>query len=796
MERQEGMSSGSEQDSADAKAAAHAASLLLVGDAATDSEFSDSDASEDDGDDSESDTEAAAAAAGAGDWQAEADSSDDDAAAAGGAAPLGGLLSDGDSDDSDSEGVDGGDGRLAQLAQEAAEEEAQDAEDAEEAAADMRQAAEDEQEDFYLPSSAELAQEGAMPPNLPAVRVRMAAVVDVLSDFKTRRQTDRSRSDYMACLGQDMTTYYGYNADLVDLFLDLFSPGECLAFMESNEQPRPVVIRTNTLKVRRRELAKALMNRGVNVEPLAAWSKVAMKVYDSPVPIGATPEYMAGHYMLQAPSSMMPVMALGAMPGDKVLDMAAAPGGKTTHIAQDMRNQGLLVANDAKKHRLTSLSSNLQRLGVTCAVVSNYDGRVLPTVMTGFDRVLLDAPCSGLGVVARDHSIKTDKSSEDVIKMCAIQKQLALAAIDCLDANSTSPGGAVFVYSTCSVAVEENEAVVDYILAHRCVKLVPVHPEGAEDVGEPGFIRHRHRRFHPSCNLTRRFYPHVHNMDGFYVAKFKKYANAVPEGAAMPTGRRFTSKKGSALEGEEEYEGFQPETYASDASSSAAEEEEEDSDDDVELAAAAAPAPAPVVEPKKKKAPLLMVKGAHKKKGKHSKAAGGAKREREHDSDDDSVDMGLAAAVAAGREPVAPSAEEAAAAAAAAAERKAARLAKKAAKKAAKAPKLGGTSVFAAEEAPAPAPAGGAKGKSKSSKARRLPVAVSAAAEAAAAGAQVDDALDALQSKAAAAAAKAKAHKSGDAALAAVGLSREVLEAEVADKTKAAKKSKAKRARR
>jgi len=796
MERQEGMSSGSEEDAA--AAAAHAASLLLVGGDATDSDFSDSDASEGGGDSASEGGSPAAAGAGE-DWQAEA-SSDDDAAPQ--AAPLGGLLSDDESgDDSDSEADDG---RLAQLAQEAAEEEAQDAEDAQEAAADMRQAAEEEQEEFYLPSSAELVQEGAMPPNLPAVRVRMAAVVDVLSDFKTRRQNDRSRSDYMACLAQDMTTYYGYNVDLVDLFLDLFSPGECLAFMESNEQPRPVVIRANTLKVRRRELAKALMNRGVNVEPLAAWSKVAMKVYDSPVPIGATPEYMAGHYMLQAPSSMMPVMALGALPGDKVLDMAAAPGGKTTHIAQDMRNQGLLVANDSKKHRLTSLSSNLQRLGVTCAVVSNYDGRVLPNVMTGFDRVLLDAPCSGLGVIARDHSIKTDKSSEDVIKMCAIQKQLALAAIDCLDANSTSPGGAVFVYSTCSVAVEENEAVVDYILAHRCVKLVRVHPEGAEDVGQPGFVRHRHRRFHPSCSLTRRFYPHMHNMDGFYVAKFKKYANAVPEGAAMPTGRRFTSKKGSQLEGEEDaYEGFQPETYASDDASSAEEEDSEgsDSDGDVELAAAAAAAPAAaraaaVEAPKpKKRGPLLMVKGAHKKKNKNSKAAGGAKRQRDGDSDDDSVDMGLAAAVQAGRTMVEPSAEEVAAAAARNAERKAARVAQKAAKKAAKAPVLGSTSVFAAEAAaaaPVPAPTTARSSK----KARRLPVAVSAEAEAEAAGAQVDSALAVLQSKAASAAAKSKAHKSGDAALAAVGLSREVLEAEVAAKTKAAKKSKAKRARR
>ena len=155
-------------------------------------------------------------------------------------------------------------------------------------------------------------------------------------------------------------------------------------------------------------------------------------------------------------------MALAPLPGERVLDMAAAPGGKTTHIAQLMQNRGVLFANDAKKERLKSLAANLQRLGVENAVVTNYDGRRFPGVMRGFDRVLLDAPCSGLGVISRDPAIKAVKSQKDVQRLGHLQRELLLAAIDCVEAGNGRTG--VVVYSTCSVSVEENECVVEYAL--------------------------------------------------------------------------------------------------------------------------------------------------------------------------------------------------------------------------------------------------------------------------------------------------------------------------------------------
>jgi ribosomal RNA methyltransferase Nop2 len=317
-----------------------------------------------------------------------------------------------------------------------------------------------------------------------------------------------------------LSEYYGYIHELAEFLLDLFPPAECVEYMEASDRPRPLVIRTNTLKSSRKDLIDALTKRGASVEPVD-WSKVAIKVTESSVPIGATPEYLAGHYMLQSAASLNPVMALAPLPGEKVLDMSAAPGGKTTYVAQLMKNSGTVIANDLKPQRQKATIANLHRLGVKNTIVCCYDGRKIGTNIKGFDRVLLDAPCSGLGVISRDQSVKVQRTVKDIQRISHLQKELLRAAVDAVDPNS--PTGGVIVYSTCSISTEENEQVVDFILKRRYVKLI----DTGLEVGKPGFTRHKERRFHPSLALTRRFYPHVHNMDGFYVAKFKKYKNGV-----------------------------------------------------------------------------------------------------------------------------------------------------------------------------------------------------------------------------------------------------------------------------
>jgi ribosomal RNA methyltransferase Nop2 len=354
-------------------------------------------------------------------------------------------------------------------------------------------------------------------PDLQLLRTRITENIRVLDDFSNLAEDGRSRAEYTAQLIKDICAYYGYSEYLAEKLYNLFSPREAFAFFEANEAPRPVVIRTNTLRTHRRDLAQALINRGVTLEPVGKWSKVGLQVFESSVPLGATPEYLAGHYILQAASSFLPCMALDPQENERVLDMAAAPGGKTTYMAAMMKNTGFILANDPNKARAKGLIGNIHRLGARNVIVANYDARDFPKPMGGFDRVLLDAPCSGTGVIAKDPSVKTNKTEMDFMQLPHIQKQLILAAIDSV--NHTSKTGGFIVYSTCSVTVEENEQVVQYALSRRPnVKLV----ETGLAFGKEGFTSYMGKKFHSSMRLTRRYYPHSYNVDGFYVAKFQK----------------------------------------------------------------------------------------------------------------------------------------------------------------------------------------------------------------------------------------------------------------------------------
>ena len=374
----------------------------------------------------------------------------------------------------------------------------------------------DEANQFLLPTVEEEEEEQRQPLNLQLVHMRIQEVVRVLSNFAALAEPDRSRADYMDRLCKDVQTYYGYNEFLAEKVLDLFSPEEAIAFFEANEVPRPVTIRANTLRTRRRDLAQKLINRGVSLEPVGPWSKVGLQVFESAVPIGATPEYLVGEYMLQAVSSFLPCMALAPQPHERILDMASAPGGKVTYLSALMQNTGCIFANDSNKARIKSLTANVHRMGCRNIVVCNYDGRQFPKVLGGFDRVMLDSPCSGTGVISKDASVKTNKSKRDLILLTQLQKQLILCAIDSV--NPKSETGGYVVYSTCSVMVEENEEVVEYALRKRPnVRIVPT----GIDFGRDGLKRFRSRTFDERMTLCRRIFPHVHNMDGFFVCKLK-----------------------------------------------------------------------------------------------------------------------------------------------------------------------------------------------------------------------------------------------------------------------------------
>lgn len=151
-------------------------------------------------------------------------------------------------------------------------------------------------------------------PDLQLLRQRITDIIRILGDFSTLGEDGRSRAEYTAQILEDICTYYNYSPFLAEKLYNLFTPREAFAFFEANEAPRPIVIRTNTLRTHRRDLAQALINRGVTLEPVGKWSKVGLQIFESTIPLGATPEYLAGHYILQAASSFLPVMALSPLP--------------------------------------------------------------------------------------------------------------------------------------------------------------------------------------------------------------------------------------------------------------------------------------------------------------------------------------------------------------------------------------------------------------------------------------------------------------------------------------------------
>ncbi|KAI4293090.1 25S rRNA (cytosine2870-C5)-methyltransferase [Pancytospora philotis] len=301
-----------------------------------------------------------------------------------------------------------------------------------------------------------------------------------------------------------------YNEFLLMKIKQLFPKKELQSYLEANEKQRPTVIRVNSLLKRRKDLVHYLTNRKVETGSID-WSDTALVVFRADVPLGATPEYLAGYYTIQGACSMLPVLNLELGENLTAVDLCAAPGGKSTHMAALMDNTGTLYCNDVCKERTYALKSNLQRMGVENAVVTNMDAGEFNVGKV--DRVLLDAPCSGTGVISKDPSIKTSKSKEEIKKIVQQQKKLILHAFDMLKVRG------VMIYSTCSILVDENESVVDYLLAQRKGARVA---ELDVAVGKDGFTGFRGESFHGTLSRARRLYPHVHNMDGFFYCKITR----------------------------------------------------------------------------------------------------------------------------------------------------------------------------------------------------------------------------------------------------------------------------------
>jgi len=311
---------------------------------------------------------------------------------------------------------------------------------------------------------------------------------------------------------EQLAQKYGYREFMVERYLALFG-AETEQFLKGNDVAIPKTIRVNTLAASPQDVASRLQAKGMNLESVSGLP-YAFHVLDSPVPVGATTEYLLGYYMLQSPASMWAIEVLDPQPGQLVIDMCAAPGGKTTLIAQLMENQGALLATDISRDRIRSLRSNLSRLRVENTLAIRMDAARLSGIGIQADAVLLDAPCTGEGLIPVDPSRKQSRNADDITILAKVQQKLILAASQLLRV------GGVLVYSTCSFAPEENEEIIDFALRQCPVRIV----DTELPFGDSGLIEAFGHQFDNSLHRTRRFYPYKHQMEGFFICKMVKFA--------------------------------------------------------------------------------------------------------------------------------------------------------------------------------------------------------------------------------------------------------------------------------
>lgn len=268
-------------------------------------------------------------------------------------------------------------------------------------------------------------------------------------------------------------------------------------------------LRINTLKTTEKDMVSRLKELGVKLTKIPYTDYGYY--YTTTFSLGATSEYLQGYYYIQEAASQLPPKILNPKSEDTVLDMCAAPGSKTTQIAQYMNNKGTLVALDADPRRLFALRNNLERCGVCNTLLYKKDARFVSDLGLQFDKVLLDAPCSGNYAIEEDFFIK--KSVDGIRERSRLQKELLKAAVKVLKKNGT------LVYSTCSLEPEEDEMNIDWLLdKYPDIKL----EESGLKIGDPGLVEAFGKKLNPEIKKCRRFWPTKTETEGFFIAKLVK----------------------------------------------------------------------------------------------------------------------------------------------------------------------------------------------------------------------------------------------------------------------------------
>ncbi len=299
--------------------------------------------------------------------------------------------------------------------------------------------------------------------------------------------------------------HWSHPAWLVEKWLQMFGPEETIALLRANNEPAPLVLRANRLKGTTQDLIDLFRREGIEALK-APWSPQAV-VLQSRSPVSLLPGLDTGRFQVQSEASQLVSYLLGPQPGERILDACAAPGGKTTHIAELMGDDGEVTATDKSEAGLKKITANVARLGMRAVktLAADFDKPLPAALQKTFDRILVDAPCGGLGTLRSHPEIKWQRGQKDVERLARLQTRILARA-----ATRLKRGG-VLVYSTCTLTREENEDVVKKFLT-----------------GNQNFVLDDAATYLPvqARSMTQgRFFvalPHRHNTDGFFAARMRK----------------------------------------------------------------------------------------------------------------------------------------------------------------------------------------------------------------------------------------------------------------------------------
>ncbi len=274
--------------------------------------------------------------------------------------------------------------------------------------------------------------------------------------------------------------------------------------LKGYESKRYVTLRVNTIKTTKERIKEELGSSGIEFEEVA-WNENALVIKNAnESEIRKLSMYEEGHIYLQSLSSMLPPIVLNPQEKENILDMAAAPGSKTTQIAQITNNNSMITACEINQIRSERLKYNLEKQGVTCCFVMNKDARNLDDFFS-FEKILLDAPCSGSGTITLNNDIPENFTEKLIEKSCKVQTALLDKALRLLKS------GGEMVYSTCSILSCENEEIIEKVLKKHNASIIPIEIENGKDIPYlpvkiPGTI----------CVCPNEFF------EGFFIAKIKK----------------------------------------------------------------------------------------------------------------------------------------------------------------------------------------------------------------------------------------------------------------------------------